>query len=472
MTRSKLVIVAAVLAAALAFVPSLLPASAGSGIDAAGLLASGQLFIALGAVFLGGLLTALTPCVYPLIPITVSVFGARRAESRGKAVLLTSAYVLGMGLVFSVLGVVAALSGKAFGNSLGNPWVVAGLAVFLAALSASMFGAYELALPSSLATRLNSVGGNGLVGALLMGSVSGFLAAPCTGPVLSGVLAFVAKTQNPVLGGSLLFVYALGIGVPFFLLGAFTVRLPKSGVWMEWVKSVFGIALLALAMAYLRDAFPALRERVAALAVELGRPAGVAIAAVLVFLGVLLGAIHRSFKSTRPDAFWKGLGVAVIVAAILLRTNASNGPIVGQLFVRNGWAAPPPSTKVEWQLFFPGKQVVVKTTSVFDSALAQARAQGRPVMIDFFAEWCEACKELDRDVYVKPEVASESSRFLNIKVDATNEDEVITQLFSRFGIQGLPTVAFVSSAGELLTNPRVTGYLEADEFLGQLKQVH
>ena len=147
--------------------------------------------------------------------------------------------------MFSALGVFAALSGRAFGSVLGNTWVIVGLAVFMAVLASSMFGAFELALPSSLATKLNGVGGGGIIGALLMGSVAGFLAAPCTGPVLTGVLAWVSQTRDPVLGGGLLFIYALGIGVPFFLIGVFTMRLPKSGVWMEWVKSVFGIALLA-----------------------------------------------------------------------------------------------------------------------------------------------------------------------------------------------------------------------------------
>src|SRR5439155_13564822 len=137
---------------------------------------------------------------------TVGVFGARQADSRGRAVILTTAYVVGMGIVFAALGVTAALAGKAFGTALGNVWVTSGLAGFLLALASSMFGAFELALPSGLATRLNNVGGGGLIGALLMGAVSGFLAAPCTGPVLSGVLAYVSRTQDPVLGATLLFI--------------------------------------------------------------------------------------------------------------------------------------------------------------------------------------------------------------------------------------------------------------------------
>jgi thiol:disulfide interchange protein DsbD len=169
-------------------------------------------------VFLGGFLTALTPCVYPLIPITVGIFGATKGVSRGRAVLLTSSYVVGMGVVFAVLGVVAARTGAAFGQLLGHPALAVGLAVFLLVLAASMFGAFDIALPQGLAQRLNSVGGVGPLGALLMGSVAGFLAAPCTGPVLTGLLTFVATTRNTALGAALLFVYAMGIRVPFFLI--------------------------------------------------------------------------------------------------------------------------------------------------------------------------------------------------------------------------------------------------------------
>ena len=157
--------VALLFAVALAVVPELLPTGPSTSLDASGLLASGRFPLALGVIFLGGLLTSLTPCVYPLIPITVSVFGAKQAESRGKAILLTSAYVIGMGVVFATLGVVAALSGKVFGSVLGSNWFAWGLALFLCVLASSMFGAFEMALPSGLATKLNTVGGAGLFGA-------------------------------------------------------------------------------------------------------------------------------------------------------------------------------------------------------------------------------------------------------------------------------------------------------------------
>lgn len=471
MAFRKLAIFAAVMALAVFFIPWVLPTGPDAGLDAARFLEGGSFFFGAAVVFLGGLLTAMTPCVYPLIPITVSVFGARKAEGRGKAMLLTSAYVVGMGVVFAALGILAAKTGQAFGSMLGSPWVVGGLAVFLLALSASMFGAFELNLPTSLTTRLNSVGGSGLAGAFLMGSVSGFLAAPCTGPVLTGLLTFVAKSQSTALGGGLLFIYALGIGVPFFLIGVFTVRLPKGGAWMEGVKSVLGIVLVALAASYIRDASPALREAMKSVAAQFGELGGATVAAVLALVGVLLGAVHLSFKTTRREFAVKAFAVLMVVSALLLRGAALDAPRPGHLWVAMGIAEPAKAPEFKWDLKFAFASEEDTNASPFEQALAQAKAENKPVMIDFFAEWCAACKELDRYTYVAEPVIGEASRFVNIKVDATNDTEAIQALQERFGVQGLPTVAFISSEGKLLEDPKVTGFLEPEQFLTELKKV-
>lgn len=445
---------AAVAALGLVLIPAALPTGPSANLDAAGALGAGRLGAGALLVFLGGLLTALTPCVYPLIPITVGVFGARAGVGRGKAVLLTSSYVVGMGVVFATLGVIAARTGAAFGALLGHPAVAIGLAVFLLVLAASMFGAFELTLPEGLALRLNSVGGSGLAGAFLMGSVAGFLAAPCTGPVLTGLLTYVATTRSTVLGGSLLFVYALGIGVPFFLIGVFAVRLPKSGAWMDWVKSALGILLVALAATYVRDAFPALRSAASSAARAWGPTGGVWLAGGLAAAGVLLGAIHRHFGAGVRDAVLKGAGVALVAGAVLLRLSALNVGVE--------------STGLVWNLHYAGEGTKPEPV---DAALARARAEHRPVMIDFFAEWCAACKELDRETYVAPGVVAEAQRFVRIKVDGTNAQDPVDALYARFGVNGLPTVAFVASDGKVLDDPRVTGFLGPEKFTETLRQV-
>lgn len=468
MGKRKLLVISLGLGAAVALLPALFPTGPTSGLDAATYLQGGRLAAGALIVFIGGLLTSLTPCVYPLIPITVSVFGARKDSGRGKSLLLTSAFIIGMGVVFSALGVAAARTGAAFGQVLGSRWVVLGLAAVLLALAASMFGAFELALPSSLNQKLSRVGGAGVVGAFLMGSVAGFLAAPCTGPVLAGLLAYVAKTQSTALGAGLLFVYALGVGVPFFLIGVFALRLPKSGVWMEWVKSLLGLILVALAAMYVKDAFPAFGKAVAAAAGQLGQWPGAWIAAAIVILGLLAGAVHRSFGEGGTQATLKAAGVVLVVGGLVLRGGAMNASPVGALWVRAGWAKASKPAVVAWTLRFDGSEGLAP----FDRTLKLASEQHRPVMIDFFADWCAACKELDRKTYIAPSVARASNRFVNIKVDATHDPDAIEKLFARFGIQGLPTVAFISSKGQVLDAPRITGFLPPSQFLGALKKVN
>jgi len=205
-----------------------------------------------------GVLTALTPCVYPMIPITVSIFGARAGVPRGRALLLATAYVAGIAAMFGTLGTSFGLLGRAFGTFLANPWVIVPLALFFFAMGLSMFGAFEVALPSGLQGRLARVGGRGFAGAFGMGLVAGIIAAPCTGPPLASLLAYVATTRNARWGFLLLATYGAGVGLPFWLLAGFSMSLPKPGRWMEWVKSVFGIALFAAALYYLKNVVPAL----------------------------------------------------------------------------------------------------------------------------------------------------------------------------------------------------------------------
>ncbi|HCF57421.1 MAG TPA: cytochrome C biogenesis protein [Myxococcales bacterium] len=404
-------------------------------------LEGGALAIPLLLIFLGGLLTALTPCVYPLIPITVSVFGARQASSRSRAIGLTSVYVLGIAVMFTSLGILAALTGRAFGSVLGNPWVVVGLAALFTLFAASMFGAFDFQLPSSLQTKLGGMGKAGFAGAFGMGLVAGVVAAPCTGPVLSGVLLHVATTQNVPLGAALLFAYALGLGVPFFLIGAFSLSLPKSGGWMEGVKSVFGIALLALAILYLRDAFPAVRDALSLEALSFGA----LLAAALVFLGVLAGAVHRSFHSWPAEGALKAVGVLLAVAGIALRPHA---PL----------AEPPPAPQIEW------------LTSEAQ-AIERARAEGKPVVIDFYADWCAACKELAKITFVDRGFVAEAQRFVLVKIDGTDETEEIEQLYEKYGVRGLPTVLFLDSSGKVRPELTVTGFLPAGKFTELMRQL-
>jgi thioredoxin:protein disulfide reductase len=401
------------------------------------LLSHGFLF-AFGTAFVGGFLTSLTPCVYPLIPVTVSIFGARGKETtRLRSMFLAAMYVAGMGAMYAGLGIFSALAGKGFGTQLANPWVVVPIAVLFLAMAASMFGAFELSLPSSLQERLTKVGGEGPAGAFGMGLVGGIIAAPCTGPVLASILAYVATTRSVGLGASLLFTYALGMGVLFFVIAAFAVSLPRSGAWMEAVKSIFGVSMIDAAFYFLLPAYPALGSMGSAATPRLY------LAIALIVAGTALGAIHLSFHhSGLLERVRKGVGVVLVTGGVWLALL---------------WAITPKETHLVW-------------SRDEAAAVAGARQSGKPAFLDFYADWCLPCKELDIKTFSDPRVAAELARFTLVKVDNTQDDdpEVIARK-KRYGADTLPTLVVIDSRGTIVD--RISRFMKPDELLPILRRV-
>jgi thiol:disulfide interchange protein DsbD len=365
-----------------------------------------------------GLLTALTPCVYPMIPITISIFGAKTGVSRGRALGLATFYVAGIAFMFGTLGTVFALLGKAFGTFLANPWVIVPLAAFFVAMGLSMFGAFELALPMGLQNRLARVGGRGFGGAFLMGLVGGIIAAPCTGPPLAGILAYVATTRDAVYGFALLATYAVGIGLPFWALAGFSMSLPRSGPWMESVKSVFGIALFTAALYYLKNVLPPL-------AGITGRtPAFLLGALAMVLAGLVAGAVHLSFHDGFARRLRKGVGVALATAGLFAVTN---------------------------YVLTPKGPIELRWLHAESEALADARAANRPLLVDFMASWCLPCKEFELKVFSDPKVAAEMQAYTLLKVDLTREDEdpALGALKLKYGADTLPAIRLVAPDGRV-----------------------
>lgn len=389
-------------------------AAAGASKDFGDMLERHGLFLVLLSIFAGGLALNLTPCVYPVIPLTVGYFGRESAGSKGRLFALAGIYVLGMATMYSILGVGAALSGRLFGAVLQNPGVLAAIAAALVAMALSMFGVWEIRMPTSLMNRAGARAG--VAGAFGMGLFVGVVAAPCIGGFIVGLLAFVAARQDPFLGFLFFFTLSLGLGLPYLFLAAYSgrlARLPRAGEWMEGVKKIFGWILLAMAAYFLRSVVPP--------------PFGKWLLPLVLVVGAL------AILVTRLGLRWP---VKAGAAAILIG--------IAIFFV--------PRELKGWQPY-----------------AAQAVGVGRPVVIDFSADWCLPCLELERKTFTDPRVAEALARRALLKADMTKigSPEAMA-LAERFGILGVPTVIFLDATGKERQDLRLVGFENADRFLERL----
>jgi thiol:disulfide interchange protein DsbD len=381
------------------------------------------------ALFLIGLALNLTPCVYPMLGVTVSIFGARRAAPPGQVVLFATLYVLGMATMYSALGLVAAFTGGLFGGFLQNPLVLGFIGLLLIGLALSMFGLYELQPPPQLLSKLGGATATSAAGVFLSGLVVGVFAAPCIGPPVVALLAIVGAKGDPWFGFRSFFTLALGLGAPYLVLGIFSnllQRLPRSGDWMEWVKKVFGVILVAVGGFYLLLAFaPKWSGWIAPVALLLG--------------GLYLGFVERSGAQRRGFRLLKRVtgGAAVVAATVLIVT----APRAGLAF------------------------------RAFDPAELDATLRsGRLVMLDFSAEWCVPCHELDRQTFTDRRVISRARDFVAFKVDLTRYDSPEAERWrQQFGIKGVPTIVFLGPDGEEVRAARVEGFMPPERFLERME---
>lgn len=408
-------------------------------------LASGS-WLAFLLVFLGGVLTSFTPCVYPVIPITISYVGGSAKGNPLKGFVLSLWFVLGIAITYSSLGLLAAATGAAFGQATQNPWVNGAIALVVGAMGFSMAGFFDIQLPSALTSRVGGARG-GFLGPILMGFATGLIAAPCVGPVLVVLLSWVAQTGSLFLGFWLLFTFALGLGLLFIVLGTFSgalAALPGAGAWMDGVKHFFALALWGLALWFLRSLLPGWL-----LAMVFGL-------ALVMALGAW-GAFHPlSPEATRRQGLLKGLLLLLWILGALLALGGGLRGFAPGLLPAGGVAAHTAPVEPAW-------------VWNAEAGFAEAAASGKPVMMDFWAEWCAACKELDHKTYNQPEILALAERFVSIKMDMTARNDANAALQARYGVVGMPTVIFFDSTGR--ERERFAGFKKAADLAPLMERV-
>lgn len=404
--------------------------AAASGNQIASMFEERSGLLAFLGIFVVGLALNLTPCVYPMLSVTVSLFGRQEETRAARSFSRAGLYVLGITTMYGALGVAAAFTGGLFGAALQSPWVLTGIGVLLLALALSMFGAYEITLPAAVTARLGAAQrAPGLLGTYLSGLVVGVFAAPCIGPPTVALLAFVGAQGDPFFSLAAFTVMGLGLGAPYLVLGTFSgllAKLPKSGVWMVWVKKVFGVVMVGAALFYLGLAFfPAY--------------ALWGVPPVLVAGGLYLGFVERSGRGRKLFVRLKwGVGAAAILVGVLGFQNLQKPTL-------------------EW-------------TPYSEEALAEAQADGKPVLMDFYADWCVPCLELDRVTFTDEQVIEATEKFARLKVDLTRYDSPEAEaLRERFDVAGVPTLVFLGEDGKEISDSRVVGFMEPDPFLKHVR---
>ncbi len=421
-------------------------------------LQSGNLLLIAGVFLVAGLLLSFTPCVLPMVPILSSIIvGQGGPVSRGRGLSLALSYCLGMALVYTGFGVVAGLLGEGLAAALQNPWVLGAFATLLAGLSLSMFGFYELQMPSAIQNKVNEASGRlkggTFIGVFAMGGLSALIVGPCVAAPLAGALVFISRTHDVVIGAVALFSLACGMSAPLLLVGLSAGSLlPRAGAWMEGVKHAFGVLLLGVAIWLVSPVLPAW--------------------AVMSLAGALLlmAAMYLHAFDRLPDAaggwprFFKGIGVLFVLVGTAQIIGALSGgrdslQPLAHLAARSGGAGAPATAA--------GPQFQhVSTVQELDAAVAKA---GKPVMLDFYADWCVSCKEYEKFTFADEQVRRKLGEFVLLKVDVTANRPQDKALMKRFNLFGPPGMVFFDSQGRELDNPRVVGYQPGPVFLDSLK---
>ncbi len=409
----------------------------------ADMLKQDSLLLTLLAFFIGGLLLSFTPCVFPMYPILTGIIvGQGKGLTTKKAFTLSFFYVQGMAVTYTILGIVVALAGAQFQAVFQHPYVLITLSALFIFLALSMFGVVNLALPSSWQNKLNNISnsqkGGSVSGVVMMGVISGLVASPCTTAPLTGALLYISQTGDVVLGASALYALSLGMGLPLLILGSSGGKiLPKAGAWMNIIKNIFGLLLLAVPVFLLERIIPSI--------------------ATEALWSVLILATATYFyvvNQNTQKGFWFGLRSLFIFLALFIGANQAYKIIYPQQVVQQ-------STSQE----SAGTFKMVENLTELQQAVAIANQQGKSVMVDLYADWCIACKEFEHYTFNTPQVQKALSNTVLIQIDMTEFDSPNSaELEQYYQVLGLPSILFFNLEGNELNKQRITGFMEADDF--------
>ena len=422
------------------------------------LFKSGSFWLITTFFFGAGLLLALTPCVFPMIPILSGIIVGRGHKiTRMHAFLLSLTYVLGMAITYAAAGIAAGLTGDLISNALQTPWVLGSFAALFVLLSLSMFGFYELQLPSAWQSKLsdtsNRLHGGHLSGVFVMGALSAVIMGPCVAAPLAGALLYISQTHDAVLGGVALFALALGMGAPLLLIGTSAgALLPRAGAWMDGVKRIFGVMLLALAIWIIQPLLP-----VAAQMLLWG--------ILLIFSAIYLHALEALAQQANGwHKLRKGLGLLMLLVGIAYLVGALSGARDLLRPLDSVCAVCKADTQTSAPLAF------TRITGLADLQQRVAKANGQIVMLDFYADWCVSCKEMERLTFTDPAVQSRLKSAILLQADVTQNSAEDKELLKKFGLYGPPGILFFDVQGKELADFRVIGYQDAEKFLNSLQR--
>ncbi|WP_425411412.1 protein-disulfide reductase DsbD [Neptunomonas japonica] len=426
----------------------------------ASLISGDNLLLTLGAFFLAGLALSLTPCVFPMIPIISSIIAGHghRITTR-RAMFLSMVYVLAVSVTYTVAGVLAGLFGENLQAAFQNAWIIGFFSLVFVMLSLSMFGFYELQLPNAWQSKLNKTShhqqGGTVTGVAVMGLLSALIVGPCMAAPLAGALIYIGQTGDPVMGGLALFTLSMGMGVPILLIGASAGKLlPKAGRWMDSIKAGFGVALLLMAVWMLDRVVP------------------VSVTMTLTAIILIIAAIYmRAVDGIPPDAkgwlkLWKGVGVMLLLygSALLVGVFSGGNSLIYPL---KGLASNSSANSQVNKLSF----VTVTSISELEPLLKQAKITGKPVMLDFYADWCISCIELEHVTFADAKVQQALSGFVRIKVDVTANDADSKSLNKAYKVIGPPALIFYNQSGVLRSELTLIGVIDPSDFVSHLTRL-